>query len=334
MMAALGRAGSQLARSSFDRLQSEMSRQASELDKILSEQKDILRETEKIDREVRDRMQEEAEKRLKQNHAHIREALEIFLKSLLPEQREGIQEGEKTLQEGKVERFAEQIKEWLKEFAEKPETKKLLEEIKKMIEGLRPDSREVMDPDQKRKFPPLSSRQGELKERTRALKEKLEMLSQLFPGMDSEVLKDLESAQDFMGEALGKLKGEDAPGAIPPEQEVLRRLNRSQQAMRQMSQHMAMRSLANRWGRPWGYDPRPNWYYGPWAPMPTLPQPEVKRPIERGYTGIDREEFEPPSKDAYQVPKIFRERIQEALKENVPSPYQREIERYFRGLSQ
>jgi hypothetical protein len=97
---------------------------------------------------------------------------------------------------------------------------------------------------------------------------------------------------------------------------------------------MAMRGQFNRWGRPWGYDPRPGWYYGPWGPLPTLPQPEVKRPLERGYTGIDREEFEPPSKEAYQVPKTFREKVMDALKENGPSPYKREVEQYFRGLSE
>jgi len=334
MMAALGRAGSQAARSQFDRTQGEMSRQTGELDKILSEQKEILRETERIDRELRDKMYEEAEKRLKAAQPLLRESLERLKQSIPPEGREGIQEGEKLLQEGRARQLAEQIKEWLKEFEGKPETRRILEEMEKMLEGLHPDSQEVMEADQKGKFPSLSSRQEDLKERTRALKEKLDMMAQLFPGMDTEILKNLEGAADSMSEASGRLKGEDAPGAIPPEQEVLRRLHQSQQAMRQMSQQMAMRGQVNRWGRPWGYDPRPGWYYGPWAPLPTLPQPEVNRPLERGYTGIDREEFETPSKDAYQVPKTFRERVMEALKENVPSPYRREVEQYFRGLSE
>jgi len=334
MMAALGRAGSQAARSQMDRMQGEMSRQTGELDKILSEQKEILRETESIDRELRDKGYEEAEKRLKAAQPLLREYLERLKQSIPPEGREGIQEGEKLLREGRVRQFAEQIQEWLKEFEGKPETRRILEGMGKMLDGLRPDSQEVMGADQKGKFPSLSSRQEDLKERTRALKEKLDMMAHLFPGMDTEILKNLEGAADSMGEASGRLKGEDAPGAIPPEQEVLRRLHQSQQAMRQMSQQMAMRGQINRWGRPWGYDPRPGWYYGPWAPLPTLPQPEVKRPLERGYTGIDREEFETPSKDAYQVPKTFRERVMEALKENVPSPYRREVEQYFRGLSE
>ncbi len=159
------------------------------------------------------------------------------------------------------------------------------------------------------------------------------MLAQLFPGMDTEILNDIKAAAGSMGEATSKLKGEDAPGAIPPEQDVIRRLSQSQQGMQQMAQQMAMRMQAARWGYQLVYDPRPGWYYGPWVPMPTLPQPELNRPREKGYTGIDKEEFEPPSKDAYKVPKVFREKIMESLKEGIPSQYRREVEDYFRGLS-
>ena len=76
MMAALGRAGSQAARSQMDRMQGEMSRQTGEMDKILSEQREILRETERIDRELREKMNEEAEKRLKAAQPLLRESLE------------------------------------------------------------------------------------------------------------------------------------------------------------------------------------------------------------------------------------------------------------------
>jgi hypothetical protein len=107
-----------------------------------------------------------------------------------------------------------------------------------------------------------------------------------------------------------------------------------QQIAQQMAQQMAMGMQANRWGYPWGYDPRAGWYYGPWGPMPTLPQPEVRRPREQGYTGIDKEEFTPPSKDAYKAPQILREKVMEALKDDIPSQYRREVERYFRGLTE
>ena len=193
---------------------------------------------------------------------------------------------------------------------------------------------ELLTSDQKEKFPGLSSRQGNLKDRTTVLQEKLEALSQLFPEMDREILQDLKEATGSMGEASGKLKGEDAPGAIPPEQEVIRRLAKSQQGMQQMAQQMASRMQAARWGYNLGWDPRPGWYYGPWIPMPTLPQPELNRPRERGYTGIDREEFKPPGKDAYRVPQIFREKVLEGLKEETPPEYKKKVERYFQGLTE
>ncbi len=188
-------------------------------------------------------------------------------------------------------------------------------------------------PEQER-FPRLSDRQENLKQRTKDFLEKLEMMAQLFPGMDTEVLKDIEGATDSMEDAAGKLKKEDAPGAIPPEEDAIMKMSQSQAAMQQMAQQMGMRMQAAQWGYQLVYDPRPGWYYGPWMPMPTLPQPELYFPREKGYTGIDKEEFEPPSKDAYQVPKMFREKIMDSLKEDVPSQYKRDTQRYLRDLAE
>jgi hypothetical protein len=229
--------------------------------------------------------------------------------------------------------FSERAGEMEKELGGRAAEQKGLRELREMADRLFPDPEKILSAKERKDFPDLASREKMLRERTQSLREKLEMLSQLFPGMDSEILKDLEGAGKAMGEASGRLAGEDAPGAIPPEQAAIRGLAKSQQAMQQMAQQMAMQMQAMRYGYP-GYDPRPGWYYGPWIPMPTLPQPQINRPIERGYTGLDREEFETPSKDAYQVPKIFREKVMESLKEEVPAPYKRKVEKYFRGLTE
>jgi hypothetical protein len=193
---------------------------------------------------------------------------------------------------------------------------------------------DVMDEESRETLSSLSSRQENLRERTQGLGEALEKLSQLFPGMDTQIIDDLKAGAGAMGKAFGKLKQENAPGAIPPEQEAIQRLTRSQQSMQQMAQQMAMGMRAGRWGHLWGYDPRGGWYYGPWGPMPTLPQPELRRPREQGYTGIDREEFDTPSKDAYKAPQILREKVMEALKKDIPDQYRREVERYFKGLTE
>jgi len=60
--------------------------------------------------------------------------------------------------------------------------------------------------------------------------------------MDTEILKDLKDPAGFMGDASGKLKGEDDPGAIPPEQEAVRRFTKSRPSLPQMAQQMANRA--------------------------------------------------------------------------------------------
>ncbi|MBI4767724.1 MAG: DUF4175 family protein, partial [Deltaproteobacteria bacterium] len=269
--------------------------------------------------------------------SRIRELLERLGRSLPTEEDDLLKELEKLIREGQLQRFSELVKQLEKELGQRPDIRKLIEELVKIAKDLNLDSRELMTPENREKFPDLSSRQESLEKRTRDLARKLETLSQLFPGMDTEILNNLKEAANSMGKASGRLKGEDAPGAIPPEQEAIRNLTQSRQAMQQMAQQMAQRMALqsqNRWGQLWGYDPRAGWYYGPWVPMPTLPQPELPRPRERGYTGIDREEFDPPGKDAYQAPRILREKVMESLKEEIPSQYKREVKRYFKGVSE
>ncbi len=334
MMATLGRAGARAQTSAYSRLQGEMRQQAGELDKILSEQEEILRGTEAIHKELKAQVDEEARKRLRQSMTGLMEALERLKGRLPPEQEDSIEKLKRLLEDGQLEKWAEALNGFGKEFPGEGEERKSIRDLERIIKGLRPLEQELLTPAEKEKLSGLFSRQDQLKERTDGLREKLEMLAQLFPGMDTAILHDLKEATRSMGEAARKLHDENAPGAIPPEEEALRGLSRSQQAMQQMAQQMARQMQMARWGYPLAYDPRPGWYYGPWGSLPTLPQPEVKRPIEKGYTGMDREEFELPGKESYQVPRMFREKITEALKEEVPSSYRREVEKYFRGLTE
>ncbi|MCX8116596.1 MAG: DUF4175 domain-containing protein [Desulfobacterota bacterium] len=334
MMASLGRMRAQAGMNAFDRFQGEMDRQSGELDRILTEQMEILSETEKLDRELRSRSESEMEERIARTRTRLREILNR-LKSILPEaQGEPIEELDRLLKEGNLEGFFHLMRALEKELSENEEARRLgresLEQAKEWNAGPKPGPSSEM----RSKFSGLFPRQRGLRERTASVLEKLEALSQLFPSFDTDILRDLKAAEGSMGEAAERLFQEDASGALPPEQEAIRRLSRSQQAMRQMAQQMALRMQALRWGYPLLYDPRPGWYYGPWIPQPTLPQPEVRRPKERGFTGIDREEFEPPSKEAYRAPQLFREKVMESLKEDVPSSYRREVERYFRGLTE
>ena len=334
MMAAMARAGTQASMGAFNRLQSEMSHQTGELEKILKEQKEILSKTDAMDQALSRLMEEEIKKRLDDMQSRLREALERLRQRLPSEEEDPVSEMERLLDEKRLDGLSEQTKILEDMFKENPDVRELVEEISQMLKALALDQKAVMDSDGKEAFSDLSMRQEALRQKTQDLGDALERLSQLFPGMDTEIISDLKGGAGSMGQASDKLNQEDAPGAIPPEQEAIQRLSRSQRAMQQMAQQMAMGMQAGRWGYLWGYDPRGGWYYGPYGPMPTLPQPDVRRPLERGYTGLDREEFETPSKDAYKAPQILREKVMEALKQEVPTQYRQEVERYFKGLTE
>jgi hypothetical protein len=152
------------------------------------------------------------------------------------------------LKEKKIEQFSQFAKSLDKESAGSPDVHELIDRLTRLARQLSPGKGEVMTPGTKERFPSLAQREKKLQEKTEALGEILERLSQLFPGMDTEIINDLRDGAASMGRASGKLDGEDASGAIPPEQEAIRSLSRSQQAMQQMAQQMAMRMQANRWG--------------------------------------------------------------------------------------
>jgi hypothetical protein len=335
MMAALGRADAQASASPSDRRQSEMSRQASELDKILAEQKEIYSDTGQIGSAVSKAAEEETQKRFAGMRRQLGDALDRLRKALPGEQADVADRLKRFLEAGDLAKLNALLRELSRQPQGSDAADETLAGLLGMLDGLRPHESDVLDKDEAEQFPQLAGRQGNLKERTRQFLEQLEGLAQLFPGMDTEILKDIEGATGAMGDAAGSLKREDAQGALPPEEEAIRRLSKGQQSMQQMAQQMgASMQAAGQRAYQLAYDPRPGWYYGPWAPMPTLPQPEVRFPREKGHTGIDREEFEPPSKDAYQAPPRFREKIMESLKERVPQDYKKEVERYLRGLAE
>ena len=211
MMAAMGRAGAQAGMGSMDRMQGEMSRQSGELDKILAEQRDILAETERIQREIKQKLDEERQRRITRSLKDLKEILKNLAGSLPKEQGEWLEEMEALYGKGQLENFSHLLKELEKGFSEKPELLKWTEDLKELMKGLNPDPQEAMTRSQKERFPDLSSREENLKERTRAVQEKLEMLAQLFPGMDTGILNDLRTAAGSMGDASGRLRRRGPP---------------------------------------------------------------------------------------------------------------------------
>jgi hypothetical protein len=190
MMAAMARAGAQANMGASGRLQSEMSRQAGELEKIVAEQKEILAGTEAVDRDLKRSIEAETEKRLERLMSRFHELFEQLRGLLTSEERDLISEMERLLEAGQIERLSQLVASLEKALAGKPDIRRIFDQLMQQTKALIPDQNEVMTADSQERFPDLSSRQNELRERTAGLGEKLEMLAQLFPGMDTEIIND------------------------------------------------------------------------------------------------------------------------------------------------
>lgn len=348
MLAALGQAGSQASQAPFGRMRGEMMRSQSELSRLVAEQREILESTERVEREAQARRDKEVSSRLERfRPSAVEQSAQLEELLQLPEHAWLLDQVRDALGQGRISDAGKHLDRLEKELRQLREREglsqagqnagralELVSKLKAGLDRLNPSSQEMLTDWEKRELNRLAIRQQALEKRTTELKEALERLSQLLPMMDPTIAESLGGAAASMGRAATRLSEQDSRGAIPPEQEALQRLSRSQQALQNFGQQMAMRNQGNRVGMPMVINRGPGWHWGPWNPMPTLPQPEFREfQRERGYTGIDREEFQTPGKEAHKVPKIFREEIVKSLKEGFPSQFKRQVERYFKNLT-
>jgi hypothetical protein len=190
------------------------------------------------------------------------------------------------------------------------------------------DGQELLDPQQGEELGQLSQRQQAVRERTEALKSRLDQLSQFIPFLSPELRQNIGEAGEFMGEARGELSERRARQAVPPEEEALRRLSQGQQAMQQAMQQMAQRGQM-------GQIPVPMVLRRPGDPFAFNQQPFPDRsPREQGRMGVNTRDFKIPGKEEYKAPKQFREEIMEALKRGGPSQFKGQIEQYFKNLTE
>jgi hypothetical protein len=190
------------------------------------------------------------------------------------------------------------------------------------------DGQGLLDPHQGEELGQLGGRQQAVRERTEALKTRLDQLAQFIPFLSPELPQHLGEAGEFMGEAREELSGRRARQAIPPEEEALQRLSQGQQAMQQAMQQMAQRGQM-------GPMPVPMVLRRPGDPFAFNPQPFPDRsPQEQGRMGLSTRDFKIPGKEEYKAPKQFREEIMEALKRGGPAQFKGQIEQYFKNLTE
>ena len=147
----------------------------------------------------------------------------------------------------------------------------------------------------------------------------------LLPSLPGEISQNVQEAVPFMGEARDALGKQQSQPAIPPEQAALERLRSASTSMQQAMQAMQQR------GQMMGMS-MPMLQQAGRMPVPGMLDQMRVDEQEAGRMGTSVRNFQLPDKEAYKVPRMFREDIMEALQEGYPERYKDRIEQYYRDI--
>jgi DNA repair exonuclease SbcCD ATPase subunit len=198
-----------------------------------------------------------------------------------------------------------------------------LQAIRQRIDRLPHDRTAMLTPGQRQHLGKLAEQQGQVRGETQDLHQAFEQLMPLMPFLPAEMGQHLQESIPFMGQASTELEGRRSQPAIPPEQQALEHLRNAQNGLQQALQQMAQRGQMMGMSLP---------MLRQTGRLPTgFPPPQVNQSA-RGVAGSSVRNFQLPDKEAYKVPRMFREDIVEALKEGYPTRYKELIEQYYRNI--
>jgi len=356
------------AKTSAQALEGAVEQSAEKLERLLEEQGDILAETSSVEKRVSDAVSRKLEEVVTQRRAvaerdvwELGSRLEKLLgeisrhspgalsnEKVLPLARELAQMKQRLSERdlSTLGEFASRIREQLDEISPSSEDLqradgRTLKGARDQVDGLLFDLERLADelgsladwqkslsPQDREKLGSLSQREDRLAEETEGLREAVEELSSLFPMVDRRISQELERAVESMGEAGEQLSSMNASGAVPAEREALFHLSRSDRALKEARQQAGQRQLM----------------LGMSAPMMLRagegqqgPSPQLRPGIteqEGGRLGASHRDFAIPSEEDYQVPKLYREDVLEALREEYPASFKEAVERYFKNITE
>ena len=198
-----------------------------------------------------------------------------------------------------------------------------LSALQQRMESLPNNRQAMLSPEQRDQLGQLGQNQEAVGNETAQLQQAFDNLLPLMPFLPSETVNNLQQAVPLMQQAQGELNAHQSQQAIPPEQGALESLrnaqNSLQQALQQLSQRGQMMGQSMPMLRQEGRLPMPG------------QRPQVDQQ-QNGIAGASVRNFQLPDKEAYKVPRMFREDIMEALKEGYPERYKQLIEQYYRNI--
>ncbi len=200
-----------------------------------------------------------------------------------------------------------------------------IQAAQKSLDSLPQDRHAMLTPPQREQLGGLSQQQAGVQADARQLAEELAQMMPLLPALPGDISQNVQDAVPFMGQARDALGNRRSQAAIPPEQAALERLRSANTRMQQAMQGMLRR------GQMMGMS-MPMLQQAGRLPIPGRLQQMRVDEQETGRMGTSVRNFQLPDKEAYKVPRMFREDIMEALQEGYPERYKERIEQYYRDI--
>jgi hypothetical protein len=300
----------------FDTVQRRFEQELNDLARLAGEMLRRARQHPELDTAFQDAYQQ----LLRQLHA-VRKGLQ---EHELPQVTEDLAEAERQLawMRQRAERLSQPDRTLQQQIAR---ARQHMQAAQQALDSLPQDRQAMLTPSQGDQLGELGQSQGGVRNDTQTLQQEMQRLLPLMPFLPAELGQQLQEALPLMGEAQGALEGQRSQQALPPEQEALERLRNAQNGMQQAMQNMAQR------GQMMGMS-MPMLRQAGRFPMPEfMPQPNVDEQ-QAGAAGASVRNFQLPDKEAYKVPRMFREDIMEALKQGYPERFKELIEQYYRNI--
>ena len=200
-----------------------------------------------------------------------------------------------------------------------------MQAARQALDSLPQDRHAMLTPQQGEQLSGLSQQQAGVQVEAQQLAEELAQMMPLLPSLPGDISQNVQEAVPFMGEARDALGKQQSQPAIPPEQAALERLRSANTGMQQAMQAMQQR------GQMMGMS-MPMLQQAGRMPIPGMLDQMRVDEQDAGRMGTSVRNFQLPDKEAYKVPRMFREDIMEALQEGYPERYKDRIEQYYRDI--
>ena len=353
----------QAGEGTMDAMSQQLMESANRLEDLAQRQEDILNETQEIDQDAVQRLNEAQQKAFESARGTIEDELNALSQQLaewaqrwrrqpegdrvfeevarqalrpvfdvmkelkepdVPEARQALQNA-KDQMDWLQQRAAQSMPDDAEVQQQAARAQQRLQAAQQALDGLPKDRHAMLTPPQREQLGGLSQQQAGVQAEAQQLAEELAQLMPLMPSLPGDISQNVQEAVPFMGEAKNALGNRQSQPAIPPEQAALERLRSANSSMQQAMQGMQQRGQMMGMSMPMLQETGQ-------LPMAGMMQQMRVDQQEAGRMGTSVRNFQLPDKEAYKVPRMFREDIMEALQEGYPERYKDRIEQYYRDI--